>query len=255
MIYAMLKKRIIPCLDVRGGRVVKGTNFINLRDAGDPVELAAYYDREGADEVVFLDITASAEGRKTTVEMVKRAARKIFIPFTVGGGISSIEDIRAILMAGADKVSLNTAAVKNPELIFEGAKRFGSQCIVLACDTRKIGDKWEVYINGGRTATGMDALEWIKKAVDLGAGEILLTSMDADGTKDGYDVELTKTVAGMVNVPVIASGGAGKLEHFLNVFTKGMADAALAASVFHYGVYSIREVKEFLRSEGIEVRL
>lgn len=251
----MLKKRIIPCLDVRGGRVVKGTNFINLRDAGDPVELAAYYDREGADEVVFLDITASAEGRKTTVEMVKRAARKIFIPFTVGGGISSIEDIRAILMAGADKVSLNTAAVKNPELIFEGAKRFGSQCIVLACDTRKIGDKWEVYINGGRTATGMDALEWIKKAVDLGAGEILLTSMDADGTKDGYDVELTKTVAGMVNVPVIASGGAGKLEHFLNVFTKGMADAALAASVFHYGVYSIREVKEFLRSEGIEVRL
>ncbi|WP_422445249.1 imidazole glycerol phosphate synthase subunit HisF [Thermoanaerobacterium sp. DL9XJH110] len=251
----MLKKRIIPCLDVRGGRVVKGTNFINLRDAGDPVELAAYYDMEGADEVVFLDITASAEGRKTTVEMVKRAARKIFIPFTVGGGISSIEDIREILMAGADKVSLNTAAVKNPELIFEGAKRFGSQCIVLACDTRKIGDKWEVYINGGRTATGMDALEWIKKAVNLGAGEILLTSMDADGTKDGYDVELTKTVAGMVNVPVIASGGAGKLEHFLDVFTKGMADAALAASVFHYGVYSIREVKEFLRSEGIEVRL
>lgn len=251
----MLKKRIIPCLDVKAGRVVKGTNFINLQDAGDPVELAAFYDREGADEVVFLDITASAEGRKTTVEMVRRAAREVFIPLTVGGGISSIEDIRNLLMAGADKVSLNTAAVQNPDLICEGARRFGSQCIVLACDAKRKEKGWEVYIHGGRTATGIDALEWIDRAVKLGAGEILLTSMDADGTKDGYDVELTRAVAERVNVPVIASGGAGKMEHFKEIFQKGRADAALAASVFHYGTYSIRQVKQYLRREGIEIRL
>ncbi|AYO30880.1 imidazole glycerol phosphate synthase subunit HisF [Biomaibacter acetigenes] len=251
----MLKKRIIPCLDVKAGRVVKGTNFINLQDAGDPVELAAFYDREGADEVVFLDITASAEGRKTTVEMVRRAAREVFIPLTVGGGISSIEDIRNLLMAGADKVSLNTAAVQNPDLIYEGARRFGSQCIVLACDAKRKEKGWEVYIHGGRTATGIDALEWIDRAVKLGAGEILLTSMDADGTKDGYDVELTRAVAERVNVPVIASGGAGKMEHFKEIFQEGRADAALAASVFHYGTYSIRQVKQYLRREGIEIRL
>jgi cyclase len=251
----MLKKRIIPCLDVKDGRVVKGTNFINLQDAGDPVELAAFYDREGADEVVFLDITASAEGRKTTVEMVRRAAREVFIPLTVGGGISSIEDIRNLLMAGADKVSLNTAAVQNPDLIYEGARRFGSQCIVLACDAKRKEKGWEVYIHGGRTATGIDALEWIDRAVKLGAGEILLTSMDADGTKDGYDVELTRAVAERVNVPVIASGGAGKMEHFKEIFQEGRADAALAASVFHYGTYSIRQVKQYLRREGIEIRL
>lgn len=251
----MLKKRIIPCLDVKDGRVVKGTNFINLQDAGDPVELAAFYDREGADEVVFLDITASAEGRKTTVEMVRRAAREVFIPLTVGGGISSIEDIRNLLMAGADKVSLNTAAVQNPDLIYEGARRFGSQCIVLACDAKRKEKGWEVYIHGGRTATGIDALEWIDRAVKLGAGEILLTSMDADGTKDGYDVELTRAVAESVNVPVIASGGAGKMEHFKEIFQEGRADAALAASVFHYGTYSIRQVKQYLRREGIEIRL
>ncbi|MDK2878730.1 MAG: imidazole glycerol-phosphate synthase subunit HisF [Thermoanaerobacteraceae bacterium] len=251
----MLKKRIIPCLDVKAGRVVKGTNFINLQDAGDPVELAAFYDREGADEVVFLDITASAEGRKTTVEMVRRAAREVFIPLTVGGGISSIEDIRNLLMAGADKVSLNTAAVQNPDLICEGARRFGSQCIVLACDAKRKEKGWEVYIHGGRTATGIDALEWIDRAVKLGAGEILLTSMDADGTKDGFDVALTRAVAERVNVPVIASGGAGKMEHFKEIFQKGRADAALAASVFHYGTYSIRQVKQYLRREGIEIRL
>lgn len=251
----MLKKRIIPCLDVKDGRVVKGTNFINLQDAGDPVELAAFYDREGADEVVFLDITASAEGRKTMVEMVRKAAREVFIPLTVGGGISSIEDIRNLLMAGADKVSLNTAAVQNPDLIYEGARRFGSQCIVLACDAKRKEKGWEVYIHGGRTATGIDALEWIDRAVKLGAGEILLTSMDADGTKDGYDVELTRAVAERVNVPVIASGGAGKMEHFKEIFQEGRADAALAASVFHYGTYSIRQVKQYLRREGIEIRL
>jgi len=251
----MLKKRIIPCLDVKDGRVVKGINFINLQDAGDPVELAAFYDKEGADEVVFLDITASAEGRKTTVEMVERAAKQVFIPLTVGGGISGIEDIRNLLMAGADKVSLNTAAVQNPNLIYEGARRFGSQCIVLACDAKKRDGGWEVYIHGGRTAAGIDALEWIKRAVELGAGEILLTSMDTDGTKDGYDIELTRAVAQIVDVPVIASGGAGKMEHFREIFREARADAALAASVFHYGTYSIRQVKQYLQQEGIEMRL
>ncbi|HOV78993.1 MAG TPA: imidazole glycerol phosphate synthase subunit HisF [Bacillota bacterium] len=252
----MLQKRIIPCLDVAGGRVVKGTNFINLRDAGDPVELAAFYDREGADELVFLDITASAEGRKTTLEMVYRTAGEVFIPYTVGGGISTLEDIRATLTAGADKVSVNTAAVQNPALVAEAAGKFGSQCIVVAIDARRRGPgKWEVYIHGGRTPTGIDAVEWAKKVESLGAGEILLTSMDRDGTKDGYDIPLTRTIARSVNIPVIASGGVGNLEHIAEGLTDGEADAALAASIFHFGEYSIRETKEYLRSRGIPVRI
>jgi len=249
-------KRIIPCLDVKDGRVVKGTNFISLRDAGDPVELARFYDGEIADELVFLDITASAEERKTIVDVVERTANDVFIPFTVGGGIRAVEDIRTMLNAGADKVSVNTAAVKNPELIAEGAKRFGRQCIVLAVDARKNGtSSWEVYINGGRTPTGMDVLEWVQRGVQLGAGEILLTSMDKDGTKDGYDIELTRMISEAINVPVIASGGAGELSHFYEVLTLGKADAVLAASVFHYGQYSVRQVKEYLKSRGVEVRL
>jgi cyclase len=252
----MLQKRIIPCLDVTGGRVVKGTNFVNLKDAGDPVELAAFYDREGADELVFLDITASAEGRKTTLEMVYRTAGEVFIPYTVGGGIGSLEDIRAILGAGADKVSINTAAVKNPGLVAEAAGRFGSQCIVVAVDARQAGSgQWEVYIHGGRTPTGIDAIEWAKRVESLGAGEILLTSMDRDGTRDGYDLALTRTVAGAVNIPVIASGGVGNLEHLAEGLTLGGADAALAASIFHFGEYSIREAKEYLHLQGIAVRL
>lgn len=252
----MLQKRIVPCLDVTGGRVVKGTNFINLRDAGDPVELAAFYDREGADELVFLDITASAEGRKTTIDMVYRTAGEVFIPYTVGGGISTLEDIRAILGAGADKVSINTAAVKNPGLVAEAAGRFGSQCIVVAIDARQAGPgRWEVYVHGGRTPTGVDAVEWAKQVESLGAGEILLTSMDRDGTKDGYDLALTRAVAGAVNIPVIASGGVGNLEHLAEGLTLGGADAALAASIFHFGTYSIREAKEYLHARGIAVRL
>lgn len=252
----MYTKRIIPCLDVKDGRVVKGTNFVSLRDAGDPVELASVYDREIADELVFLDITASSDERETMVDVVRRTAAQVFIPFTVGGGIRSVEDIRKMLKAGADKVSLNTAAVKNPELIAEGAKRFGCQCIVLAVDARKTGpDKWEVYINGGRTPTGVDVLEWVRRGVGLGAGEILLTSMDKDGTKDGYDIPLTRAVSEAVNVPVIASGGAGEMEHFYEVLTAGKADAVLAASVFHYGQFTVRQVKEYLRSRGVEVRL
>lgn len=252
----MYTKRIIPCLDVKDGRVVKGTNFISLRDAGDPVELARFYDGEIADELVFLDITASAEERKTIVDVVERTANDVFIPFTVGGGIRAVEDIRTMLNAGADKVSVNTAAVKNPELIAEGAKRFGRQCIVLAVDARKNGtSSWEVYINGGRTPTGMDVLEWVQRGVQLGAGEILLTSMDKDGTKDGYDIELTRMISEAINVPVIASGGAGELSHFYEVLTLGKADAVLAASVFHYGQYSVRQVKEYLKSRGVEVRL
>lgn len=251
----MHTKRIIPCLDVKDGRVVKGTNFVGLRDAGDPVELASIYDRELADELIFLDITASSDERNTMVEMVEQTASQVFIPFTVGGGIRTVEDIRKMLKAGADKVSLNTAAIKNPELIAEGAKRFGSQCIVLAVDARQVGpDKWEVYINGGRTPTGLDVIEWVKRATDLGAGEILLTSMDQDGVKDGYDIPLTRAVSEAVNVPVIASGGAGALEHFYDVLTLGKADAVLAASVFHFGEFTVGQVKEYLKSRGIEVR-
>jgi len=252
----MHTKRIIPCLDVKDGRVVKGTNFVSLRDAGDPVELAAFYDRELADELVFLDITASSDGRNTMVDVVRRTASQVFIPFTVGGGIRSVDDIRTMLHAGADKVSLNTAAVKDPGLIAEGAKSFGRQCIVLAVDAKRCGaGKWEVVINGGRTPTGLDVLEWIRRGVDLGAGEILLTSMDCDGTKDGYDNELNRAVSELVEVPVIASGGAGTLPHFADALVKGKADAVLAASVFHYGEFSICQTKEFLRSQGIEVRL
>ena len=252
----MHTKRIIPCLDVKDGRVVKGTNFVSLRDAGDPVELAAFYDRELADELVFLDITASSDGRNTMVDVVRRTASQVFIPFTVGGGIRSVDDIRTMLHAGADKVSLNTAAVKAPALIAEGAKSFGRQCIVLAVDAKRCGaGKWEVYINGGRTPTGLDVMAWIRRGVDLGAGEILLTSMDCDGTKDGYDNELNRAVSELVEVPVIASGGAGTLPHFADALVAGKADAVLAASVFHYGEFSIRQTKEFLRSQGIEVRL
>lgn len=252
----MLAKRIIPCLDVKDGRVVKGTNFVSLRDAGDPVELASLYEKEQADELVFLDITASLEKRKSMVETIERTAREVFMPLTVGGGISSIEDMRAVLLAGADKTSLNTAAVKDPSLISRGAEAFGNQCVVLAVDAKRRGeDSWVVYINGGHTPTGLDALEWVKKAVSLGAGEILLTSMDADGTKDGFDIPLTRKVAEAVPVPVIASGGAGSLEDFYEVLTAGKADAALAASVFHYRKFTIRQVKEYLRSKGVEVRL
>ena len=251
----MFTKRIIPCLDVKDGRVVKGTNFVGLRDAGDPVELASFYDTELADELIFLDITASSDERNTMVEMVEKTASQIFIPFTVGGGIRSVEDIRKMLKAGADKVSLNTAAIKNPNLIAEGAKCYGRQCIVLAVDARRTGvDTWEVYINGGRTPTGLDVLDWVKQATNLGAGEILLTSMDSDGVKDGYDIPLTRAVSEAVNVPVIASGGAGTLQHFYDVLTLGKADAVLAASVFHFGQFTVTQVKEYLKSRGIEVR-
>ncbi|MBQ7479756.1 MAG: imidazole glycerol phosphate synthase subunit HisF [Selenomonadaceae bacterium] len=251
----MYTKRIIPCLDVKDGRVVKGTNFVGLRDAGDPVELAARYDEERCDELVFLDITASSEKRNTMVQVAQDCATQVFIPFTVGGGIRTTEDMRVMLKAGADKTSLNTAAVKDPDIIRQGAERFGRQCIVLAVDARRNGeDSWEVYINGGRTPTGIDCLEWVKRGVELGAGEILLTSMDADGTKDGYDIPLTRAVSEAVDVPVIASGGAGALEHFYDVLTLGKADAVLAASVFHYGQFTVREVKNYLKSRGVEVR-
>ncbi|MDA8337335.1 MAG: imidazole glycerol phosphate synthase subunit HisF [Peptococcaceae bacterium] len=252
----MLTKRIIPCLDVTGGRVVKGTNFVNLRDAGDPVELAAFYDGQGADELVFLDITASSDGRKTMLEVVSRTAEEVFIPFTVGGGIRTVEDMRTMLKAGADKIGVNTAAVQDPRLIADGASRFGSQCIVVAIDARRTGaGGWEVYLHGGRTPTGIDALTWARQAEELGAGEILLTSMDRDGTLDGYDLELTRAVADHAAIPVIASGGVGRLEHLAEGLTGGRADAVLAASIFHYGTYSIREAKEYLRGRGIPVRL
>jgi cyclase len=251
----MLAKRIIPCLDVDKGRVVKGVKFQNLRDAGDPVEVAKSYEEQSADELVFLDITASAEERKIMIEVVQRVAETIFIPFTVGGGVSSLEDIRRLLSAGADKVSINTAAVKNPQLIYESAKRFGSQCIVVAIDAKRSERGWEVYIHGGRTPTGLDAVEWAKRVESLGAGEILLTSMDADGTKKGYDIELCRAVASAVSIPVIASGGAGAMEHFYEVFTKTNVDAALAASLFHFKEVSIPELKAYLKNKGVHVRL
>jgi len=252
----MLAKRIIPCLDVKDGRVVKGVNFVNLRDAGDPVELAAVYDREGADELVFLDISASVEGRATMIEVVKKTAGEITIPFTVGGGISSTEDMKRLLRAGADKIGINTAAIKNPRLIEEGASKFGSQCIVVAIDAKynESWGEWEVYTHGGRNATGIKALEWAQQAEALGAGEILLTSMDADGTKDGFDLALTKAVSESLGIPVIASGGAGSKEHFYDVFTQGKADAGLAATIFHYKEMTIQEVKDDLRGKGVEVR-
>lgn len=252
----MLAKRIIPCLDVHEGRVVKGINFENLRDAGDPAELAAYYDREGADELVFLDISASLQGRKTMADVVRNTAREVFIPFAVGGGISTMDDIRNILNAGADKVSINSAAVNDPALISEGAKKFGSQCMVVAIDARiRDNGGWEVYINGGKVATGLDALEWAKEVEKRGAGEILLTSMDRDGTKDGYDIELTAAISDMVHIPVIASGGAGNLEHLYEAVTAGKADAVLCASIFHYREYTIKQAKEYLASKGVAVRL
>ncbi|TWT03319.1 imidazole glycerol phosphate synthase subunit HisF [Planococcus sp. CPCC 101016] len=250
----MLTKRIIPCLDVKEGRVVKGISFVSLRDAGDPVELARFYDKQGADELVFLDISASHEGKETMVEVVKIVATELSIPFTVGGGIRSLEDMKRMLRAGADKVSLNTAALDRPELIKEGADFFGSQCIVVAIDAKKNGESWDVYTHGGRNKTGWNAIEWAKKSVELGAGELLLTSMDKDGSKDGFDLELTQAVREAVEVPVIASGGAGNKEHFSEVFKAVDADAALAASIFHYKETSVAEVKEYLRKEGVNVR-
>jgi len=280
----MLTKRIIPCLDVDKGRVVKGIRFVDIRDAGEPVELASFYDKEGADELVFLDITASHEERKTMLEVARHTAEQVFIPYCVGGGIRTSEDIRNLLAAGADKVSLNTAAVKNPQIIRETSRKYGSQCIVVAIDAKRVqgprskvrGQRetkgadsktnnqqqtannrlsWEVYLHGGRTPTGIDAVEWAKKAEALGAGEILLTSMDRDGTKDGYDIPLTKAIADSVNIPVIASGGAGKLEHFYDVINEAGADAVLAASLFHYGELKIKDVKEYLHAKGVPVRL
>ena len=253
----MYTKRIIPCLDVNNGRVVKGVNFVNLQDAGDPVEIAAAYDKAGADELVFLDITASSDGRKTVADMVRRVAERVFIPFTVGGGIRTVEDFRALLREGADKISVNSAAIDRPELICEAAAKFGSQCVVVAIDAKRRADGsgWNIYKHGGRIDTGIDALSWVEKVYQLGAGEILLTSMDCDGTKAGYDIELTKRVSGLVPIPVIASGGAGSPEHFYDALTEGGAEAALAASLFHYKELTIREVKEYLRGRGVSVRL
>lgn len=252
----MLAKRIIPCLDVTGGRVVKGVNFVDLVDAGDPVEIARNYDAQGADELVFLDITASSDARETMVDVVRRTAEQVFIPLTVGGGIRTAEDIRRMLLAGADKTSVNTAAIHRPELIREGAERFGSQCIVLAIDARRVPgeNRWEVFSHGGRRNTGLDAVEWAVRGVELGTGEILLTSMDTDGTCSGYDCELTRAVSTAVNVPVIASGGAGTLEHLAEVLDRGKADAVLAASIFHFGTYTVPQAKEFLQSRNIPVR-
>jgi cyclase len=251
----MLAKRIIPCLDIKDGRVVKGVNFVNLRDAGDPVEQARLYDAQGADELVFLDISATHEGRKTTLELVSRVAETVFMPLAVGGGIREVDDMRNLLLAGADKVSVNSAAVKRPELLSEGASRFGAQCIVLAIDARRNGSSWEVYVNGGRAPTGIDAVEWAVRGVKLGAGEILLTSMDADGTLAGYDIELTRTIANSVSVPVIASGGAGLPSHFAEVLTAGNADAALAASLFHDGKLRIPDLKRELETLNVPVRI
>lgn len=266
----MLARRIIPCLDINKGRVVKGVNFVNLRDAGDPIKNAKFYENEGADELVFLDITASVERRPTTIDLVRRISQVVFMPFTVGGGVGSVADIRKLLLAGAEKVSLNTAAVKNPQLLKEASRVFGSQCIVVAIDAKRVhspwsvvhgsgkkplADRWEVYINGGRTSTGLDVLGWAKKAQKLGAGEILLTSMDCDGTKDGFDIKLTKAVSEAVKIPVIASGGAGKPKDFLEVFKKTKATAGLAASIFHYRQISIKKIKNYLGKNGVEVRI
>ncbi|MFH1189980.1 MAG: imidazole glycerol phosphate synthase subunit HisF [Candidatus Omnitrophota bacterium] len=260
----MLTKRIIPCLDIKDGRVVKGVNFVNLKDAGDPVENARFYDDSGADELVFLDITASHEGRNTTLELVKKVADTVFLPLTVGGGVRTIDDIRNLLIAGCDKVSINTAAVKDPGFVKKSSSRFGSQCIVAAIDARRAGGKpgkasnpakWEVFINGGRTATGIDAIEWAEKMETLGAGEILLTSMDYDGTKEGYDTELTGRISESVRIPVIASGGAGSLEDLYNALTEGKADAVLAASIFHFRTYSVLQAKEYLKERKVAVRL
>lgn len=266
----MLTKRIIPCLDVTDGRVVKGVSFVQLRDAGDPVDLASFYDKEGADELVFLDITASSDARRIMVDVVERVSDEVFIPFTVGGGLRSVDDMREILEAGADKVSLNTAAVLSPELVSEGAAKFGNQCIVVAIDAKRVEGKikavaktgltldensgWEVYTHGGRTPTGIDAVKWAREVIRLGSGEILLTSMDCDGHQDGYDLELTRAISEAVNVPVIASGGAGTFEHFYDAIATGQADAVLAASLFHYGTYTIRQVKDYLAGRGLPVR-
>ena len=253
----MFTIRIIPCLDVHNGRVVKGVNFVNLRDAGDPVEIAAAYDKAGADEIVFLDITASSDARKTVVDMVRRVAENVFIPFTVGGGIRTVEDFKVLLREGADKISINSSAINRPELISEAADKFGSQCVVVAIDARRRADGsgWNIYKNGGRVDVGIDAVEWAEKVCRMGAGEILLTSMDCDGTKAGYDIELTRSIAEAVSVPVIASGGAGTKEHFYEALTEGKADAALAASLFHYKELEIRELKEYLKEKGLSVRL
>ena len=253
----MFTKRIIPCLDVHNGRVVKGVNFVNLKDAGDPVEIGAAYDKAGADELVFLDITASSDARAIKTELVRKVAERVFIPFTGGGGIRTVEDFRDILREGADKVAVNTAAILNPELISRAADKFGSQCVVVAIDAKRRpdGSGWNIYKNGGRVDMGIDALEWAERAYKLGAGELLVTSMDKDGTKDGYDLELTSRISELVKIPVIASGGAGNLEHFKEALTTGRADAALAASLFHYKELEINEVKQYLRDEGVSVRL
>ena len=254
----MLTKRVIPCMDVKDGRVVKGVNFVNLRDAGDPIELAQRYDEQKADEVIFLDITATSDNRATTIDLASRASEELHLPYTVGGGFRTVEDIRTMIAAGADKVSINSAAVKNPELITEAALRFGTQAIIVAIDAKQRADnpnKWEVYVAGGRTATGIDAVEWATEAAKRGAGEILLTSMDRDGSRDGFDCALTRAIARAVDIPVIASGGVGELEHFAQGIIEGEADAVLAASVFHYGELTVRQVKEYMRSQGIPVRL
>lgn len=253
----MLTKRIIPCLDVKGGRVVKGVQFLELRDAGDPVEIAEMYDRQGADELTFLDITASSDQRDIIIDVVRRTAERVFMPLTVGGGVRTVDDIRRLLNAGADKVSINTAAVHRPEFVQESAERFGSQCTVVAIDARRVPgeDRWEVYTHGGRNATGIDVLEWAQRMEEYGAGEILLTSMDCDGTKDGYDLPLTRNVVDAVSIPVIASGGVGNLEHLYDGFVKGGASACLAASIFHYREYTIGEAKEYLRQKNVAVRI